>query len=330
MIGYQASHEQFLPSELLRYCKLAEQAGFTSINSSDHFHPWSKRQGQSGYSFAWLGAAMAQSTLPFGVVCTPGYRNHPAIVAQATATLAEMFPDRFWIALGSGEALNERITGEKFPIKSERNERLLECHHIIKQLLQGETVTHFGRVTVEHAKLYTLPNATPLVVGAAVTKETAAWMGTWADGMITVHRPYEELKEVVEAFRNNGGEGKPVFLKVQLSYAKTDKEALEGAHDQWRTNIFHSTVLGDLWQVEQFDELGKFVQAEELRQMVRISPDIQQHVDWIAQDMELGFERIILHNVNRQQESFIETFGQKVLPQLQPGDLLYKKEQVLK
>jgi alkanesulfonate monooxygenase SsuD/methylene tetrahydromethanopterin reductase-like flavin-dependent oxidoreductase (luciferase family) len=155
-------------------------------------------------------------------------------------------------------------------------------------------------------------------------------MATWADGMITVHRPYEELKEVVEAFRNNGGEGKPVFLKVQLSYAKTDKEALEGAHDQWRTNIFHSTVLGDLWQVEQFDELGKFVQAEELRQMVRISPDIQQHVDWIAQDMELGFERIILHNVNRQQESFIETFGQKVLPQLQPGDLLYKKEQVLK
>ena len=314
MLGYQASHEQFSPSELLRYCKLAEEAGFTSINSSDHFHPWSKDQGQSGYSFAWLGAAMSQSKLPFGVVCTPGYRNHPAIVAQATATLNEMFPDRFWLALGSGEALNERITGEKYPVKAERNERLLECHQVIQRLLNGETVTHFGRVTVEHAKLYTLPAKKPLVIGAAVTKETAAWMGGWADAMITVHRPFSELKEVVEAFRNNGGEGKPVFLKVQLSYAKTEEEALMGAHHQWRNNIFHSTVLGDLWQVEQFDELGKFVQPDELKGMVRISADVQQHIDWIAKDMELGFERMILHNVNRQQELFIDVFGEKVLP----------------
>ena len=305
MIGYQASHEQFSPSELLRYCKLAEQAGFTSINSSDHFHPWSKRQGHSGYSFAWLGAAMSQSTLPFGVVCTPGYRNHPAIVAQASATLADMFPDRFWIALGSGEALNERITGEKYPVKSERNERLLECHDIIQRLLSGETVTHYGRVTVEHARLYTLPNVSPLIIGAAVTKETAAWMGEWADGIITVHRPYHELKEVVDAFRSNGGEGKPVFLKVQLSYARTEAEALQGAYDQWRTNIFHSTVLGDLWQVEQFDELANFVEPEKLKEMVRISSNFQQHIDWIHQDMELGFERIILHNVNRQQEEFL-------------------------
>jgi len=315
MLGYQASHEQFTPSELLRYCKLAEEAGFTSINSSDHFHPWSKQQGQSGYAFAWLGAAMAQSKLPFGVVCTPGYRNHPAIVAQATATLNEMFPERFWLALGSGEALNERITGEKYPIKSERNERLLECHNVIQQLLKGETVTHFGRITVEHAKLYTLPEVAPKVIGAAVTKETAAWMGSWADGIITVHRPFDELKEVVDAFRNNGGEGKPIYLKVQLSYAKTEQEALMGAHDQWRTNIFHSTVLGDLWQVEQFDELGKFVQPEELKGMVRISSDVQQHIDWIAKDMELGFERVILHNVNREQELFINDFGEKILPQ---------------
>ena len=314
MLGYQASHEQFSPSELLQYCKLAEEAGFTSINSSEHFNPWSERQGQSGHAFAWLGAAMAQSKLPFGVVCTPGYRNHPATVAQASATLAEMFPNRFWIALGSGEALNERITGEKFPMKSERNERLLECHDIIQKLLGGGTVTHFGRVTVENAKLYTLPKTRPQVIGAAVTTETAAWMGRWADGMITVHRKPAELREVVDAFRQNGGEGKPVYLKVQLSYAKTEKEALMGAHDQWRTNIFHSTVLGDLWLVEQFDELGKFVQPDELKEMVRISSDIQQHIDWIGSDAELGFERIILHNVNRQQEGFIEAFGEKVLP----------------
>lgn len=313
MIGYQASHEQFSPSELLRYVALAEQAGFTSINSSDHFNPWSERQGQSGFAFAWLGAAMANSSLPFGLVNAPGYRYHPAIIAQASATIAEMFPERFWIALGSGEALNERITGEKWPIKSERNERLFECADIIKRMLQGETVTHFGRVTVENAKLYTLPKVAPLIVGAAVTKETAEWMGSWADGMITVHRPYKELKEVVDAFRNNGGSGKPVFLKVQLSYARTEEEALNGAHDQWRTNIFHSTVLGDLWQVEQFDALGALVQPKEMIDMVRISSDMQKHIDWIKQDMELGFERIILHQVNRQQDLFIQEFGDKVL-----------------
>lgn len=262
---------------------------------------------------------MAISSLPHGVVCTPGYRNHPAIVAQAMATLAEMFPNRFWLALGSGEALNERITGEKFPIKAERNERLRECAGIIRRLLNGETVTHFGRVTVEHAKLYTLPKVQPLLIGAAVTKETAAWLGGWADGMITVHQPHGQLKEVVEAFRNNGGEGKAVFLKVQLSYAPSEEEAIKGAHEQWRTNIFQSTPLAELWQVEQFDMLGEFVQPEEMKDMVRMSADPEQHIEWLRQDMTLGFERIILHNVNREQESFIKTFGEKVLPVLQRG-----------
>jgi coenzyme F420-dependent glucose-6-phosphate dehydrogenase len=316
MIGYHASHEQFSPSELLRYAKLAEEAGFTAINCSDHFHPWSKRQGQSGNAFSWLGAAMVNSKLPFGCVCTPGYRQHPAIVAQAMATLSEMFPNRFYIALGSGEALNERIVGEKWPIKSERNERLFECYQVIKRLLNGEAVTHFGRVTVECAKLYTLPTESPLILGAAVTKETAAWLGSWADGMITVHRPYTELKEVVDAFRHHGGDGKPIYLKVQLSYTSTEEEALKGAWDQWRTNIFHSSVLGDLWQVDQFDALGELVQPQHLKGMVRISSDIQQHIDWIRQDMDLGFEKIILHNVNRDQEKFIRDFGEKIIPML--------------
>jgi probable non-F420 flavinoid oxidoreductase len=317
MIGYQASHEQFKPSELLGLVKLAEQAGFTSINSSDHFHPWSKRQGQSGFAFSWLGAAMANSSLPFGSVCAPGQRYHPAIVAQAVATLAEMFPGRYWIALGSGEALNERVTGEKWPMKSVRNARLLECAHIMKRLLQGEKVTHHGLVTVEDAQLYTLPQIQPLMIGAAVTKETAEWMGGWADGMITVHQTPGKMKEVVDAFRNNGGKGKPVFLKVQLSYSRTDDAAKEGALDQWRTNIFNSTVLGDMWQVEQFDAMGEFVTVDEMEDMVRMSSNLQQHIDWIKQDMELEFEKIILHNVNREQELFINEFGEKVLPKLQ-------------
>jgi coenzyme F420-dependent glucose-6-phosphate dehydrogenase len=314
LIGYHASHEQFRPSELLQWTILAEQCGFQMVNSSDHFFPWSERQGQSGFSFGWLGAVLQATQFPVSMVCTPGYRYHPAVVAQAVSTFGEMFPGRFAIALGSGEALNERIIGEKWPIKSERNSRLKECSDIIHRLLRGETVTHHGFTVTEEAKLYTLATETPLIVGAAVTPETAEWLGGWADGLITVSQPFAELKKVVDSFRRNGGQGKPVFLKVQLSYDQTTEEAEVGAFDQWRTNIFSGTVLGDLWRVEQFDALGEQVQPNQLKKMVRISDEFQEHIDWINQDKELGLERIILHNVNRKQEQFIRSFGEHVLP----------------
>lgn len=313
-IGYHASHEQFCPSELLRYVQLAEKAGFSAIGSSDHFHPWSERQGQSGFSFAWLGAAMQVTGLSYSMVCSPGQRYHPAIVAQAIATIAEMFPGRFDISLGSGEALNEIITGEKWPDKAQRNQRLLECATVIRSLLAGETVTHHGLVNVEAAKLYTLGDETPRLFCAAVSRETAKWAGTWADGLITVHRAFEELKEVVTAFRENGGMGKPVHLKVQLSYSRSQEDAIQGAFEQWRTNIFQGTVLGDLPTTAHFDAAADFVRPDDLKRMVRISADPKIHLDLIRRDMELGFERINLHNVNLNQEDFIEDFGAQVLP----------------
>jgi coenzyme F420-dependent glucose-6-phosphate dehydrogenase len=316
IFGYQASHEQFAPSELLRLSVLAEQAGFKAINSSDHFHPWSERQGHSGYAYSWLGAALQATSLPCGVVTAPGQRQHPTIIAQAAATLAEMFPQRFWMALGSGEALNEKITGEKWPAKNIRNKRLKECYDIIKRLLSGEQVTHYGHITVEDAKIYSLPKELPLMIGAAVTKETAQWMGDWTDGLITVHKPMDELKEFVKAYRTDGGEGKPMYLKVQLSYAATDEIACNNAYDQWRTNIFQGKVLGDLWKVEHFDALGEFVKMEDVKENVLISSNVNQHIDWLKQYEELGFEKIILHNVGRNQEEFIHVFGDKVLPKL--------------
>ncbi|WP_207426142.1 TIGR03885 family FMN-dependent LLM class oxidoreductase [Pedobacter sp. SYSU D00535] len=315
-IGYQASHEQFAPSELLKLVDLAEKAGFQAINSSDHFHPWSERQGHSGFSFAWLGAAMRNSSVPYGVVCAPGQRYHPAIVAQAAATLAEMFPNRFWVALGSGEALNEKITGQVWPPKEIRNQRLLECVTVMRRLLAGETVSHRGLVEVENARLYSLPPVSPLLIGAAVTKETAAWAGSWADGLITISKPIEELREVVKAFRDNGGEGKPMYLKVQLSYAHTEEEALMGAFDQWKTNIFQGTVLADLPTVAHFDAAGEFVKPEDLFGKVNISASPEKHTQWIKEYESLGFQKIILHNVNREQELFIKDFGEKVLPAL--------------
>src|ERR687897_3769873 len=142
------SHEQIPPSRLLRFVQRAEEAGFDGGMSSDHFSPWSERHGESGFAWSFLGAAMATTRLPFGVVNAPGQRYHPAIVAQAAATLTEMFPGRLWVALGSGEASNEHITGDGWPNKATRNARLRECVDIIRALLAGEVVDHAGLVRV--------------------------------------------------------------------------------------------------------------------------------------------------------------------------------------
>jgi coenzyme F420-dependent glucose-6-phosphate dehydrogenase len=315
-VGYHASHEQFPPSELLRLVRRAEEAGFNAALNSDHFHPWTDAQGQSGFAWSFMGAALATTQLSFGVVNAPGQRYHPAIVAQALGTLAEMFPGRVWAALGSGQWVNEGITGGAWPAKDVRNARLRECVDVMRALFRGETVTHRGLVTVEGAKLYSRPQVPPLLVGAAITPRTAEWVGSWADGLITTSRPPERLRRVVDAFRSGGGAGKPMFLKVQLSYAEDEAQARSGAHEQWAANILPSAVLTDLRHPSQFAAAASIIRPEELDGAVRISSSLQQHIDWLGEDLSLGFERIYLHNVNREQEAFIEAFGQKVVPAL--------------
>jgi coenzyme F420-dependent glucose-6-phosphate dehydrogenase len=316
ILAYHASHEQFSPSALLKLTILAEKAGFTGIHCSDHFQPWSKVQGQSGFSFAWLGAAMQATQVPFGVVCAPGQRYHPAIIAQAAATIGEMFEDRFWLALGSGEYLNEHVTGELWPSKAERNDRLLACDDIIRRLLKGESVTHYGKVVVNDAKLYTLPKKKIPIIGAAISAQTAGWTAGWADGLITVSQPYQQLREVVKAFRKNGGEGKPMYLKIQLSYAASSDLALNGAYEQWKNNLLDPTYLSDVASVEQFDLLGRDISQSDVLDKIRVSADINDHLNWIHQDLDLGFNHLIFHNVNTYQEKFIKDFGQYILPQI--------------
>jgi coenzyme F420-dependent glucose-6-phosphate dehydrogenase len=313
-IGYHASHEQYRPSSLLSYVQQAEKAGFLAAMSSDHFFPWSERQGQSGFAWAWLGAALQATALPFGVVNAPGQRYNPALVAQAAATLAEMFPGRFWIALGSGQNLNEHVTGAPWPPKQERNERLLEAVEVMRALWRGETVTHRGHFVVEEAKLYTRPLTPPTVVGAAITPETAEWVASWADGLITIGKPQAELEQVVQAFRNAGGEEQPMYLQTQLSYASSTEEAVQAAHEQWRTNIFDSPVLATLRLPSDFDAAAEFVQPQDVNGPVRVSSDPAEHVEWLRQDIALGFSEIYLHNVHRDQDTFIRDFGEKVLP----------------
>lgn len=315
-IGFHASHEQFAPSALLKYTVLAEQAGFDCAMSSDHFKPWSRSQGHSGHSWSWLGAALARTTFPIGMICAAGYRYHPAVVAQAAATLTEMFPDRFWLALGSGERVNEDITGLPWPSKPERNDKMKECAGVIRALLAGERVTHRGSVTVVDAELYSRPEVAPPMLGAAVTEQTAEFVGGWADGLLTVAAKPDKLKRVVEAFRRGGGHGKPLYLQVALNWARTEDEALKGAFDHWRFVTLGGDIGWELRSPEDYETATRFVRPEDVRESVLVSSDPGRHAAWLNEYRELGFERVFLHQVDLNQAGFIEMFSRHVLPQL--------------
>jgi probable non-F420 flavinoid oxidoreductase len=315
VVGLHCSHEQIPPSRLLEHAKHAEAAGFGAIMSSDHFSPWSDRQGESGFAWSWLGAAMGATGLPFGVVNAPGQRYHPAIVAQAAATLCEMFPGRLWVALGTGEASNEHITGDPWPPKDERNARLRECVDVMRALFAGEEVTHDGRVVVDRAKLYTRPAEPPPLIAAAVSTETAHWAGSWADGLATVNAPAEHLRAMIDAFRSGGGSG-PLVLQVHLSWAPTDEEAMRIAYDQWRTNVFDPPVCWDVETVAEFDERAREVTPDIVREKVLVSSDLARHVEWLRELAGLGFDEIALHHVGQDLDPFIDAFGEHVLPAL--------------
>lgn len=305
-IGFHASHEQHAPTALLNLVLRAEAAGFTEAMCSDHFAPWLPRQGQSGFTWSWLGAALQATAMTFGTVCAPGQRYHPAVLAQAVATLGEMFPGRLWVALGSGEALNESITGGPWPSKDIRNRRLRECTDIMRALWAGETVTHHGLVQVKGARLYSRPAQSPLLLGAALTPETARWMGGWADGLITAAGAGPRVQRVVDAFREGGGADKPLCLQVAVSYAETDDECIRVAHEHWRQAALPAALLADLETPLEFERVSKTVEPRDLLDSVRASADTHRHLAWLAEDIEMGFTRIYVHNVNPDHTRFFD------------------------
>ncbi|MFD1210857.1 TIGR03885 family FMN-dependent LLM class oxidoreductase [Arthrobacter sp. GCM10027362] len=315
VIGFHASHEQIAPAQLLADVRLAEQAGFDAAMCSDHIEPWSVRQGHSGFAWSWLGAALASTRLRFGVVTAPGQRYHPAITAHASATLAAMFPGRFWLALGSGENLNEHITGDPWPPKDMRQQRLEECIQVIRRLHDGGEVTHRGLVDVEQARLWDLPEIKPPLIAPAVSVETAARSAAWADGLVTINQDPGHLQRMLAAYRDAGGAGKAV-LQVHLSWAPTEAEALAIARDQWSSNVFEPPTMWDLAKAEHFDAAAGQVGEEQLRRAANVSASTERHVQWLQEYLDLGFEELYLHFVGQHQEPFIKTFADEVLPQL--------------
>jgi probable non-F420 flavinoid oxidoreductase len=317
VIGFHASHEQIGPAALRDAVVRAEQAGFTAAMCSDHLAPWSADQGESGYAFSWLGAALqATRRVPIGQFHAPGQRYHPVISAQAMATLGAMFPGRYtWAALGSGEALNEHVTGDPWPRKEIRNARLRECVDVMRALWRGEEVTHAGLVTVDRARLWTLPETPPRLLGGAVSVETARWAGGWADGLITINQPHDKLREMVDAYRSAGGRG-DLAIQVHVSYAAHEETATAVAVDQWRSNCVPSDLAWELQMPRDFEAATRFVPEEEVRRNVLISADPAQHAAWLHEYVDLGFTSLYVHHVGVEQQEFIDAFGAKVLPQL--------------
>jgi probable non-F420 flavinoid oxidoreductase len=315
VVGFHASHEQIHPAQLLRDVQHAEEAGFTAAMCSDHFSPWSERQGHSGFAWSWLGAALANTSLPFGVVNAPGQRYHPAIVAQAIGTLAAMFPGRFWAALGSGENSNEHITGDRWPRKDLRQRRLRESADVIRRMLHGEEVSHDGLVTVDRARLWTLPEPVPRLVAPAVSVATAAEAAEWADGLITINQDRDHLQRMLDAYRSAGGEGR-VAIQVHVSWAEAEDQAMAIARDQWRSNVFPPPVCWDLDSTEAFDAISEAVSDEQVRRSVLVSSDTGRLTAELHDLIDLGFDEVYLHHVGQEQSAFIDTFGEKVLPEL--------------
>lgn len=315
LVGYHASHEQLPPSALLRSVVAAEAAGFDGAMCSDHLAPWGVRQGESGFAWSWLGAALASTSFSLGVVNAPGQRYHPVIIAQAIATLEEMFPGRFWAALGSGEAMNEHVTGDPWPPKERRNARLDESLTVIRRLLAGEEVTHDGEVRVHRARVWSRPDAPPPLLGAAVSAETAEWLAGRVDGLATVAQSPDALRRVVEAYRGAGGEG-PCVLQVHLSLEETDAAALALAKDQWPNGLVGPPRAWDFEQPEDFDAAAANPDEDELRRAVLIDADASALAQRIADLVAIGFDRVYLHHVGRDQESFLSRAADELLPAL--------------
>ncbi|MFE6966613.1 TIGR03885 family FMN-dependent LLM class oxidoreductase [Agromyces sp. NPDC057679] len=315
-VGFHASHEQLPPSRLLEAVVQAEQAGFTAAMCSDHLAPWSLRQGHSGYAWSWLAAALEATRFSLGVVTAPGQRYHPAVAAQKIATLAEMYPGRFWAALGSGEAINEHVTGDRWPAKDERDARLVETVGVMQRLLAGEEVSADGLVRVDRARVWSLPAEPAPLFAAAVSPDTARAAAGWADGVITVDQPREALREFIDAYRGSGGRG-PVAVQVHLSWASTDDEALAIAHEQWRQSLVPAHLAWELDRPEDFDARTAEATPADVGATLIASADPSRHLDHLLRIAELGVDRIYLHHVGTEQAAFIAAFGERVVPGLE-------------
>ena len=322
-IGYAAMLEQFPPRELVDLCVLAEGAGFDGIMAADHVQPWVPQQGQAAFVWSFMTAAAehTKGDIGPGVTC-PSFRQHPAMIAQAAATMSALYPGRFWLGLGSGEALNEHVVAPYWPETGERIDRMFESIEIIGKLFTGRDVKHHGTYyRMETMRLWTMPPAPPPIYVATAGPVTAQKTGRLVDGIITVGAPLDRCEMLIEACREGAKqagkdpEGIGKILQLHLSWAETDDEALANAMTQWPNGGMRFPKQ-DIRSPYEFEQMAKLVRPEDFQGRMLISSDLEAHRREIQKFLDLGFDRVYLHNVGRNQAAWLEAFGREVLPGL--------------
>ena len=322
-IGYAAMLEQFHPTGLVEFCEVAEANGFSGVMAADHFAPWVPQQGQAAFVWSFMTAAAERTKgdIGPGVTC-PSFRQHPAVIAQAAATMEAMYPGRFWLGLGSGEALNEHIVADYWPEAPERINRMFEAIDIIKKLFTGKDVKHKGEYyKMETARLWTMPRKPPPIYVATAGPVTARKTGRYADGVITVGASEEKIEKVIEACHQGCLEGDKDpehfehILQLHLSWAETDEEALQNALVEW-PNGGMKFPKQDIRSPLDFEQMAKLVRPEDFENRMLITADLEAHRREIQKYINLGIHRIYLHNVGRNQKEWAEAFGREVLPAL--------------
>jgi G6PDH family F420-dependent oxidoreductase len=311
-LGYALSAEEHPASELVEHAVRAEDAGFAFAMISDHYHPWIDQQGHAPFVWSVLGAiAVRTERMWFGTgVTCPLIRVHPAIVAQAAMTTSEMMPGRFVLGLGSGEALNEHVTGERWPPASVRQEMLAESIDVIRQLFSGETVDHHGEhYVVEGARVYVEPRFAPPIMVAASGPQAAEIAAGLGAGLVST-APSEEI---VAAYHEAGGSGK-VVGQVTVCWAEDEAAARKTAFTWWPNAAIKGQLTKELPMPSQFEQAAEMVTEDDVADSVVCGPDAERHRHEIQQYVDAGFDGVYVHQVGPDQSGFFDFYEREILP----------------
>jgi G6PDH family F420-dependent oxidoreductase len=314
-VGYTLSSEEFGPRELVGFARRAEEAGFDFLSISDHFHPWVDKQGNSPFVWGTLGA-VAEATegirVGTGVTC-PTTRIHPAIVAQAAATAATQLEGRFWLGVGSGENLNEHITGERWPETAVRQERLEEAVEVIRLLWEGGLKSHHGKhYTVENARIYTLPDELPPIVVATAGERATQMAGRIGDGMFgLIPDP-----DVVQAFEEAGGRGKPKFGQIHVCWAENEDDAKKTALEWWPNAAAGGNLPWELPLPSHFESATEHADEDLIAESIVCGPDPQPMIEGIREFIDAGYDHVYFHQIGPDQDGFIGFAERELLPEL--------------
>ena len=312
-IGYALSSEEQLPEELVRLARRAEEVGFDFAMISDHFHPWTDRQGSSPFVWSVLGGVAATTrTLRVGTgVTCPIMRIHPAIIAQASATVARLMRGRFFLSVGSGENLNEHVTGQAWPPPEIRQDMLEEAIGVLRLLHQGGEKSHHGRYfTVHDARIYNLPEEPLQIMMAAAGEHAARLAARVADGLVCS----EPSAESVKAFDGEGGAGKPRYGQLTVCWARSESEALRTAHEIWPNAGLGGQFKNEVPRPAHIEQAARTVRLEDVEKSVVCGPDPQRHLEGIGEFVKAGFDHVYVHQVGPDQAGFMRFYEREVLP----------------